>query len=164
MTTKALIAVALLATHSLAAADSAVGKPVLLSAEDMDGVTAAGFSSYAAAVSAEAVATGRYSMAVTNTETLVRGNQIHAVQYGRPFDYAVGSGGLAAAYTTGEGDSSTSISTDDDTAAFTSGITGSNIDAYSSILGLTLRRKAQMRFQGVTAYNHLAAWNEATQR
>jgi hypothetical protein len=155
MKIKALIAVTLLTVHSIAAAESAAEGPVLLSAGDMDGVTAAGFSTY---VSAAAEAAGRYTMTTTRTDTLVRGNPIQAVTYGRPFDYAVASGGLAAAYTTGEGDSSTSIATDDDTANFTSGITGSNINVTRSILGLTIQRNASMRFEGVTAYNHMYVW------
>jgi hypothetical protein len=156
MKIKALIAVSLLTAHSIAAAEPAVEGPVLLSAGEMDGVTAAGFSSF---VSAAAESAGRYTMATTSTDTLVRGTLIQAVQYGSPYDYAIASGGLAAAYTTGEGDSSTSISTDDNTTNFTSGITGSSIDATSSILGLTIQRHASMRFEGVTAYNHMYIWN-----
>jgi hypothetical protein len=159
MKTKALIAVTLLTVHSIAAAESAAEGPVLLSAEDMDGITAAGFSSYVSTVSAAAEAIGRYTMTTTRTDTLVRGNLIQAVQYGSPYDYVVASGGLAAAYTTGEGESSTSIATDDDTANFTGGITGSSIDVTRSILGLTLQRQATVRFEGVTAYNHIFAWN-----
>ena len=156
MKIKTLIAVSLLMAQSIAAAEPAAEGPVLLTAGDLDGVTAAGFSTF---VSAAAEAAGRYTMTTTRTDTLVRGSPIQAVQYGRPFDYAIASGGLAAAYTTGEGGSSTSVSTDDDTANFTGGITGSNINVTRSILGLTIQRNASMRFEGVTAYNHMAVWN-----